>query len=641
MINFPSSPTLNDTHAEGGKTWEWNGTGWRLKYGALAVGDIADNTIALAKLVTVPTSSLLGRVTAGTGNVEVLTASQARTLLNVANGATANTGTVTSVAGGNGLTGTVTSSGSLTLGTPSNITLASTNSVTATSHTHAFAPGGTTAQYIRGDGSLATFPSVPTTLDSLTNVTITSNTSGEILKWNGSAWVNNTLAEAGIQPAGSYLTANQTITLSGDVTGSGTTAITATISNNTVTLAKMADIATARIIGRVTAGTGDPESLTGTQVTTLLDVFTTSLKGVVPASGGGTTNFLRADGTWAAPPGGGGGGSGTVTSVAAGNGLDFATITTSGSVTLGTPSTITGSSTNSVTTTSHTHALTLASGDITGALGYTPYNSTNPSGYTTNTGTVTSVSGGNGLTGSVTTSGSLALGTPSTCTASTSNAVTSTSHTHAITGFAPTSHSHAISDVTGLQTALNSKYESGSTADLFAVILNNGPYLYNSSSRFGVRVGTSPSYKFFFFETDGTLNVNGGAISSGNISCGTITAAGQITSASNITAYSSDGRLKTNAKNIPNALEKLSNINGYVYDWDKDACDAAGFTPTNPTEHGVIAQEIEKVIPDAVAPAPFNNDYKTVRYERLVPLLIEAIKEQQKQIDELKKRLGD
>lgn len=73
------------------------------------------------------------------------------------------------------------------------------------------------------------------TLDSLSNVTITANSSGEILKWSGTAWINNTLAEAGIQPAGSYLTGNQTITLSGDVTGSGTTAITCALAANTVT----------------------------------------------------------------------------------------------------------------------------------------------------------------------------------------------------------------------------------------------------------------------------------------------------------------------------------------------------------------------------------------------------------------------
>jgi len=64
------------------------------------------------------------------------------------------------------------------------------------------------------------------TLDSLSNVTITSNSSGEILKWNGTAWVNNTLAEAGA------LTGNQTITLSGDVSGSGTTSISVTVADD-------------------------------------------------------------------------------------------------------------------------------------------------------------------------------------------------------------------------------------------------------------------------------------------------------------------------------------------------------------------------------------------------------------------------
>lgn len=104
-----------------------------------------------------------------------------------------------------------------------------------------------------------------------------------------------------------YLTANQSITLSGDVTGTGTTAITTTIANNAVTLAKFQQIATSSFLGRVTAATGNIEVLSGTQATSLLDVFTSTLKGLVPLSGGGTSNFLRADGTWAVPAGGGGG----------------------------------------------------------------------------------------------------------------------------------------------------------------------------------------------------------------------------------------------------------------------------------------------------------------------------------------------
>jgi hypothetical protein len=100
----------------------------------------------------------------------------------------------------------------------------------------------------------------------------------------------------------------QTTAFTGDVTKSaGGTALT--IANSAVSLAKMADLLQSRFIGRVTASTGAPESMTGTQATTLLDVFTSTLKGLVPGgSGGGTANFLRADGAWASP-----GGAGTVT----------------------------------------------------------------------------------------------------------------------------------------------------------------------------------------------------------------------------------------------------------------------------------------------------------------------------------------
>lgn len=93
--------------------------------------------------------------------------------------------------------------------------------------------------------------------------------------------------------------------LTGDGTagpGSGSQALT--LANDAVTNAKLANVATATFKGRVTSGTGDPEDLTGTQATTLLDTFTSSLKGLVPASGGGTSTFLRADGTFAAPTGG-------------------------------------------------------------------------------------------------------------------------------------------------------------------------------------------------------------------------------------------------------------------------------------------------------------------------------------------------
>lgn len=86
----------------------------------------------------------------------------------------------------------------------------------------------------------------------------------------------------------------------GDVTISGNGTVI-TFNNDTVTNAKLANMPTARIKGRTSSGTGDPEDLTPAQVTAMLDIFTASLKGLVPSSGGGTSTYLRADGVWGSP----------------------------------------------------------------------------------------------------------------------------------------------------------------------------------------------------------------------------------------------------------------------------------------------------------------------------------------------------
>ena len=77
--------------------------------------------------------------------------------------------------------------------------------------------------------------------------------------------------------ASTYLTANQTVTLSGDATGSGTTAITVTVANDAITNAKLANMATGTLKGRATASTGDPEDLTASDVKTLLAIVHTDL----------------------------------------------------------------------------------------------------------------------------------------------------------------------------------------------------------------------------------------------------------------------------------------------------------------------------------------------------------------------------
>ena len=102
-----------------------------------------------------------------------------------------------------------------------------------------------------------------------------------------------------------------------------------------------------------------------------------------------------------------------------------------------------------------------------------------------------------------------------------------------------------------------------------------------------------------------------------------------------IIAFVSDERLKTNIKSIENALDKVVTLNGFTYTFNELA-ESLGFDP-NQQHVGVSAQQVQSVLPEAIALCPANEDYLTVKYEKIVPLLIEAIKELKNEIDELKK----
>ena len=113
-------------------------------------------------------------------------------------------------------------------------------------------------------------------------------------------------------------------------------------------------------------------------------------------------------------------------------------------------------------------------------------------------------------------------------------------------------------------------------------------------------------------------------------------ALGQLQAENDVVAFASDKRLKENIIEIPNPIEKIKQLRGVYYDWKKNVKEK-GFNPNRKiNEIGMVAQEVEKVIPQAIEPAPFNNDYKTIKYDRFIPLLIECIKDQQNQIDKLK-----
>lgn len=128
----------------------------------------------------------------------------------------------------------------------------------------------------------------------------------------------------------------------------------------------------------------------------------------------------------------------------------------------------------------------------------------------------------------------------------------------------------------------------------------------------------------------GDFKVEDGSIAVGNITNSTTD--GRIDASNDIVAFStSDIRLKDNVKTIDKALDKVNKIQGIEFDWiEKEEVHG-----NSGHDIGVIAQEIEKVLPDVVTTR--DNGYKAVKYEKIVPLLIEAIKDLSKQVDGLKR----
>ena len=114
---------------------------------------------------------------------------------------------------------------------------------------------------------------------------------------------------------------------------------------------------------------------------------------------------------------------------------------------------------------------------------------------------------------------------------------------------------------------------------------------------------------------------------------------GEIRASNNITAYySSDIGLKENLNPIKNSIEKIQAISGYNFDWKDEVVKERGGEDdyfVRKSDVGVVAQEIEAILPEACATRP--DGTKAVRYEQLVPLLIEGIKELKAEIAELKK----
>jgi hypothetical protein len=167
--------------------------------------------------------------------------------------------------------------------------------------------------------------------------------------------------------------------------------------------------------------------------------------------------------------------------------------------------------------------------------------------------------------------------------------------------------------------------------------------LMTGSSDYMIISGTSDPDTYISAKDGAAVNIRGGGnLSSNQISVPDGTTITATTSdfrvTGNVTAYASDKRLKTNIQTIKNPIEKIKKIRGVEFDWLENI---ENFNPKFEHETGVIAQEIEAVIPDAVSPAPFNEEYKTVDKEKIVALLIEGMKEQQELIEKLTARIEE
>lgn len=170
--------------------------------------------------------------------------------------------------------------------------------------------------------------------------------------------------------------------------------------------------------------------------------------------------------------------------------------------------------------------------------------------------------------------------------------------------------------------------------------LNATNLLLKSTNDVDITTGTSKKIQFNIGSVSNVLNITGNATSATlNVNQGSIlaltsntaTVAGTLYSTGDIVAYStSDERLKDNIESIPDAVSKVNAIRGVSFNWNDNQSVYTG------RDIGVVAQEIEAIFPELVSTR--ENGYKAVKYEKLVAVLIEAVKELSTRVNDLESR---
>ena len=187
--------------------------------------------------------------------------------------------------------------------------------------------------------------------------------------------------------------------------------------------------------------------------------------------------------------------------------------------------------------------------------------------------------------------------------------------------------------LTGTSTAPTTNTNAANTQIATTAWVKN---VLNSGNSFNITTSTSNPYTLIMNQNVNTANsVQFNSLGIGTAASGT---AGEIRATNNITAYYSDDRLKTRLGNIENALAKVMSLNGFQYEANETA-QALGYAVK--PEIGLSAQEVQAVLPEVVVPAPIDEQYLTIHYERVIPLLVEAIKELKKEFDSIRKPLDN
>jgi hypothetical protein len=169
--------------------------------------------------------------------------------------------------------------------------------------------------------------------------------------------------------------------------------------------------------------------------------------------------------------------------------------------------------------------------------------------------------------------------------------------------------------------------------DLSNLAVTNGNFIVGDGTNFVTESGATARNSLSL----GTGNdVQFDSFGVGTAASGTT---GEIRATNDVTAfYSSDVALKENITNIPDPIESLKKLNGVLFDWKKEYIDQRGGEDgyfVRKKDVGVIAQEVEKVLPEAVAQRP--DGIKAVKYDRLTCLLIEAVKVLSDKVEKLTK----